>query len=65
MKWLMLVAAVASGQTLVVHADRMLDGKGRVVRNGTVTIEGRRSLRSAGSESRLRSQGHDADAGVD
>ncbi len=43
-----LVGAVASGQTVVVHADRMLDGKGRVVRDATVTIEGSKIVKIGG-----------------
>jgi len=41
MKFLLFAAAIAaSAQTIVVHADRLLDGKGKIVRNATVTIEG-------------------------
>ncbi len=41
MKILLFAAAVAaSAQTIVIHSDRMLDGKGGVVANATVTIEG-------------------------
>ena len=43
-----LIAAVASAQTIVVHADRMLDGKGGVVRNATVTIQGSKIVKVGG-----------------
>jgi hypothetical protein len=43
-----LVAATAGAQTLVIHADRMLDGKGGVVRDATVTIEGSKIVKIGG-----------------
>src|SRR5580704_4809414 len=48
MKWLWLVAVAASAQTIVVHADRMLDGKGGVIRDATVTIEGSKIVKIGG-----------------
>ena len=50
MKFLWLaVAATAAAQTIVVHADRMLDGKGGMVRDATVTIEGSKIVKIGGS----------------
>jgi imidazolonepropionase-like amidohydrolase len=50
MKILFLAMAVtAAAQTVVVHADRMLDGKGGMVRNATVTIEGGKIVKIGGS----------------
>src|SRR5271155_2621817 len=50
MKILLFAAAVSmAAQTIVVHADRMLDGKGGMVRDATVTIEGSRIVRIGGS----------------
>ena len=46
---LFLIAVAASAQTIVVHADRMLDGKGGIVRNATVTIEGGRIAKIGGN----------------
>jgi imidazolonepropionase-like amidohydrolase len=43
-----LIAATAGAQTIVVHADRMLDGKGGTVRNATVTIEGSKIVKIGG-----------------
>ena len=45
--WL-LVAASAGAQTIVIHADRLLDGKGKVVRDATVTIEGSKIVKIGG-----------------
>src|SRR5580698_1640857 len=45
--WL-LVAASAGAQPIVVHADRLLDGKGGVVRDATVTIEGSKIVKIGG-----------------
>ena len=46
MKLVLFAIAVAAGaQTIVVHADRMLDGKGGIVRDATVTIEGSRIVK--------------------
>ncbi len=50
MKFLLLAVAVtAAAQTTVVHADRMLDGKGGIVRDATVTIEGSRIVKIGGA----------------
>jgi imidazolonepropionase-like amidohydrolase len=50
MKIFLFAAAVAaSAQTIVIHADRMLDGKGGVVRNATVTIEGSKIVKIGGN----------------
>src|ERR1700691_2713524 len=46
--WL-LVAATAVAQTVVIHADRLLDGKGGIVRDATVTIEGTKIVRIGGN----------------
>src|SRR5580658_1360573 len=46
--WL-LVAASAGAQTIVVHADRLLDGKGGMVRDATVTIEGSKIVKIGGN----------------
>jgi imidazolonepropionase-like amidohydrolase len=49
MKFLLFgVALSCAAQTIVVHADRMLDGKGRMVRNATVTIEGSKIVKIGG-----------------
>ena len=49
MRFLFLAAAVAaSAQTIVVHADRLLDGKGKIVRNATVTIVGSKIVKIGG-----------------
>jgi imidazolonepropionase-like amidohydrolase len=45
---LFLAAVAASAQTIVVHADRLLDGKGKIIRNATVTIEGSKIVRIGG-----------------
>lgn len=47
--FLLAVAVTASAQTIVVHADRMLDGKGGIVRNATVTIEGSKIVSIGGN----------------
>jgi len=44
-----LVAATAYAQTIVVHADRLIDGKGGMVRNATVTIEGSKIVKIGGN----------------
>jgi len=50
MRLLLFAAAVAaSAQTIVVHADRLLDGKGKIVRNATVTIEGSKIVKIGGN----------------
>jgi imidazolonepropionase-like amidohydrolase len=50
MKFFLFAAAVAaSAQTIVIHADRMLDGKGGVVPNATVTIEGSKIVKIGGN----------------
>jgi imidazolonepropionase-like amidohydrolase len=50
MRILLFVAALSCcAQTIVVHADRMLDGKGGVVRNATVTIEGSKIVKIGGN----------------
>jgi imidazolonepropionase-like amidohydrolase len=50
MKCLVFAATLAaSAQTIVVHADRMLDGKGGIVRNATVTIEGSKIVKIGGN----------------
>jgi imidazolonepropionase-like amidohydrolase len=50
MKLLLFAAAAAlSAQTIVIHADRMLDGKGGIVRNATVTIEGSKIVKIGGN----------------
>jgi len=46
--FLFLAAVAASAQTIVVHADRLLDGKGKIIRNATVTIEGSKIVRIGG-----------------
>jgi imidazolonepropionase-like amidohydrolase len=49
MTWVwLLIAATASAQTVVIHADRVLDGKGGVVRNATVTIQGSKIVKVGG-----------------
>ncbi|HEV1288169.1 MAG TPA: amidohydrolase family protein [Bryobacteraceae bacterium] len=49
MKFLLFAASIAaSAQTIVVHADRLLDGKGKIVRNATVTIEGSKIVKIGG-----------------
>jgi imidazolonepropionase-like amidohydrolase len=50
MKFVLFFMALAAGaQTIVVHADRMLDGKGGIVRDATVTIEGSRIVKIGGA----------------
>jgi imidazolonepropionase-like amidohydrolase len=50
MKFLWLLAAATAGaQTIVIHADRLLDGKGGIVRNATVTIEGSKIVKIGGN----------------
>jgi imidazolonepropionase-like amidohydrolase len=50
MKFVLFFMALAAGaQTIVVHADRMLDGKGGIVRDATVTIEGSRIVKIGGN----------------
>ena len=49
MKLLLFATVVCSAQTIVVHADRMLDGQGGIVRNATVTIEGSKIVRIGGN----------------
>jgi imidazolonepropionase-like amidohydrolase len=50
MKALLFAAALScAAQTIVVHADRMLDGKGGIVRNATVTIEGSKIVKIGGN----------------
>lgn len=50
MKLLLFAVAVSAGaQTIVIHADRMLDGKGGVVRSATVTIEGSKIVKIGGN----------------
>ncbi len=44
-----LFAATAGAQTIVIHADRMLDGKGGTIRNATVTIEGSKIVKIGGT----------------
>ena len=46
--FLFATALAASAQTIVVHADRLLDGKGKVVNNATVTIEGSKIVKIGG-----------------
>ncbi len=46
---LALVAVTVSAQTIVVHADRILDGKGGIVRNATVTIQGSKIVKIGGN----------------
>jgi len=49
MKFFWFLAAVtASAQTIVVHADRLIDGKGKIVRDATVTIEGSKIVKIGG-----------------
>lgn len=49
MKFLLFAAAVAAcAQTIVVRADRMLDGQGGIVRDATVTIEGSKIVKIGG-----------------
>jgi imidazolonepropionase-like amidohydrolase len=47
--FLFAAALTCAAQTIVVHADRMLDGKGGVVRNATVTIEGSKIVKIGGN----------------
>jgi imidazolonepropionase-like amidohydrolase len=47
--FLFAVAVSCCAQTIVVHADRMLDGKGGVVRDATVTIEGSKIVKIGGT----------------
>jgi imidazolonepropionase-like amidohydrolase len=50
MKVLLLVAAVAlNAQTIVIHADRVLDGKGGTIRDATLTVEGSKIVKIGGS----------------
>jgi imidazolonepropionase-like amidohydrolase len=46
--FLFAVAVSCCAQTIVIHADRMLDGKGGVVRDATVTIEGTKIVKIGG-----------------
>src|SRR5271170_4216641 len=46
--WLLL-AATAGAQTVVVHADRLLDGKGGIVSDATVTIQGSKIVKIGGN----------------
>jgi imidazolonepropionase-like amidohydrolase len=43
-----LAAVTACAQTIVIHADRLLDGKGKIIRNATVTIEGSKIVKIGG-----------------
>jgi imidazolonepropionase-like amidohydrolase len=45
---LFLTAVAVSAQTVVIHADRMLDGKGKIIRNATVTIDGSKIAKIGG-----------------
>jgi imidazolonepropionase-like amidohydrolase len=45
---LVLCAVMASAQTVVVHADRLFDGKGGVLSDATVTIEGSKIVKIGG-----------------
>lgn len=49
MKSLLFAAAAVAcaAQTIVIHADRVLDGKGGVIRDATVTIEGSKIIKVA------------------
>lgn len=50
MKCLLLALVVtANAQTVVIHADRMLDGKGKLIRNATLTIEGSKIVKIGGN----------------
>ncbi|HVP00823.1 MAG TPA: DinB family protein [Bryobacteraceae bacterium] len=51
MKSLLFAAAALTcvAQTIVIHADRVLDGKGGLVRDATVTIEGSKIVRIGGN----------------
>ncbi len=50
MKCLLLALVVtANAQTIVIHADRLLDGKGKLARNATVTIEGSKIVKIGGN----------------
>lgn len=51
MKFLLLAAAAVTcaAQTIVIHADRMFDGKGGVTRDVTLTIEGTKIARIGGN----------------
>jgi imidazolonepropionase-like amidohydrolase len=48
MKLLLFAVTIASAQTIVIHADRLIDGKGKVVNNATVTIEGSKIVKIGG-----------------
>jgi imidazolonepropionase-like amidohydrolase len=50
MRFILFLTAVAvSAQTIVIHADRLLDGKGKIVRNATVTIDGSKIVKIGGN----------------
>src|SRR5580698_7214307 len=44
----LLLSAAASAQTVVIHADRFLDGKGGMMRDATITIEGSKIVKIGG-----------------
>jgi imidazolonepropionase-like amidohydrolase/uncharacterized damage-inducible protein DinB len=50
MRFLLALAAISvSAQTIVVHADRLLDGKGGTILDATVTIQGSKIVKIGGS----------------
>jgi len=46
---LLAITLTVTAQPIVIHADRMLDGKGGEVRNATITIEGSKIVKIGGS----------------
>jgi imidazolonepropionase-like amidohydrolase len=49
MRFLFFALALSCcAQTIVIHADRLLDGKGKIIRNATVTIEGSKIVKIGG-----------------
>jgi imidazolonepropionase-like amidohydrolase len=44
-----LMGAAAAAQTIVIHADRLLDGRGKIVRNATITIDGSKIVKIGGN----------------
>ena len=42
--WFLAAALTAAAQSFVIHADRIIDGKGGMVSNATVTVEGSRIM---------------------
>ena len=42
--WFLAAALTAAAQPIVIHADRIIDGKGGMVSNATITVEGSRIM---------------------